>query len=117
MSAIYKKRDNVYKIAEGEKHVLAIVRDSDPESSREWDNIGTMVCFHNKYNLGDQDHGYDKDDYSNWNELEAAIWEEEAPVVVLPLYLYDHSGITISTSRFSSRWDSGQIGFIFAKKK
>jgi len=36
--------------------------------------------------------------------------------VILPLYLYDHSGITISTTPFSCRWDSGQIGFIFISK-
>jgi hypothetical protein len=36
----------------------------------------------------------------------------ERTVVVLPLYLYDHSGLTISTSPFSCRWDSGQVGYI-----
>lgn len=30
----------------------------------------------------------------------------------LPVYMYDHSGQTISTSPFSCRWDSGQIGWI-----
>ena len=34
-------------------------------------------------------------------------------VVMLPLYLYDHSGITMSTSAFSRPWDSGQVGFIY----
>jgi len=33
--------------------------------------------------------------------------------VILPLYLYDHSGITISTGSFSCPWDSGQIGYIY----
>lgn len=33
---------------------------------------------------------------------------------VLPLYLYDHSGITINTTGFSCPWDSGQIGWIYA---
>jgi hypothetical protein len=33
------------------------------------------------------------------------------------LYLYDHSGISISTSPFSCRWDSGQIGFVLVSKK
>ena len=116
-SRIFTTYDNVYKVAEDEKHILAILRDECPESPREWDNMGVMVCFHNKYNLGDKNHGYSKDEYGNWDELEKAIWEEEDPVVVLPLYLYDHSGITIKTSPFSSSWDSGKIGFIFARKK
>lgn len=30
--------------------------------------------------------------------------------IILPLYLYDHSGITISCSGFSCPWDSGQVG-------
>jgi len=32
--------------------------------------------------------------------------------VILPLYLYDHSGITMSTGQFSCPWDSGQVGYI-----
>jgi len=29
------------------------------------------------------------------------------------LYLYDHSGLSISTSPFSCQWDSGQVGYIY----
>lgn len=32
--------------------------------------------------------------------------------VILPLYLYDHSGITMSTGSFSCIFDSGQVGWI-----
>lgn len=35
-------------------------------------------------------------------------------VNILPLYLYDHSGITMNTTGFSCPWDSGRVGFIFA---
>lgn len=34
-------------------------------------------------------------------------------VVMLPLYLYDHGGLTMKTSSFSCRWDSGQVGVIY----
>tara|TARA_R110002072_G_scaffold91307_2_gene203710 strand:+ start:423 stop:1100 length:678 start_codon:yes stop_codon:yes gene_type:complete len=34
--------------------------------------------------------------------------------ILLPLYLYDHSGITMNTTGFHCPWDSGQVGFIFA---
>lgn len=37
--------------------------------------------------------------------------------VLLPLYLYDHSGLSISTSSFSCGWDSGIVGFIYATKE
>ena len=35
-------------------------------------------------------------------------------MVMLPLYLYDHSGITMNTGGFSCPWDSGQAGWIYA---
>ena len=50
-------------------------------------------------------------------ELKQAIVKQEDAVVILPLYLYDHSGITIRTTVFSCPWDSGQVGFIFATRK
>ena len=34
--------------------------------------------------------------------------------VILPVYLYDHSGLTINTTGFSCPWDSGQLGWIYA---
>lgn len=36
--------------------------------------------------------------------------------IILPLYLYDHGGITISTRPFSCPWDSGQVGWIYVSK-
>jgi hypothetical protein len=95
---------------------LKVLHDSSADSPREWDNLGTMVCFHNRYDLGDN-HNYNSDDYNNWEEMKKAIQKEENTAVILPLYLYDHSGISISTGAFSCRWDSGQIGFIFVSKE
>lgn len=103
-----------YKLKNGK--TLEILQDENPDSPREWDNMGTMICFHGRYNLGDK-HNYDHKDYSGWEEMETAIIKNESPAVILPLYLYDHSGITISTSPFSCRFDSGQIGFIFVSKE
>jgi hypothetical protein len=97
-------------------YLIEIMPDSSPESPREWDNLGTMICFHRRYNLGDK-HDYDHSDYDSWGEMKAAIIKKENAGVILPLYLYDHSGITISTSPFSCNWDSGQIGFIFISKE
>lgn len=36
---------------------------------------------------------------------------------ILPLYLYDHSGITMNTSGFSCGWDSGTVGYIYLTKE
>lgn len=37
--------------------------------------------------------------------------------IVLPLYLYDHSGLTMNTTGFSCPWDSGQVGWIYVSKE
>ena len=97
------------------KFELVVVQDTDPESPRTWDNLGTMICFHKRYELGDKT-DYRTEDYDSWEELKEGIIKNEGEVVILPLYLYDHSGITISTSSFDCRWDSGQVGFIFVSK-
>ena len=103
------------KLNDMKKYELKIVQDTDPESPRTWDNLGTMVCFHKSYELGDKT-DYRSEDYDSWEELEEGIIKNEGEVVILPLYLYDHSGITISTSSFNDRRDSGRIGFIFVSK-
>jgi len=82
--------------------VIEIHRDHDPESPREWCNLGTMICNHRRYNLGDVK--------GNGDDVpEGAI--------TLPLYLYDHSGITISTSPFSCTCDSGMVGMIYCTRE
>ncbi len=93
---------------------ITIERDDNPESPRDWDDVGTMIAFHGRYTLGDKDHGYNSKDYNGWDEMEAAIVKDNPGGVILPLYLYDHSGITMNTTGFSCPWDSGQVGFIVA---
>lgn len=181
-------------------HKLIVEREDYPDNPRSWDNIGTMVCFHSRYNLGDK-HYYGspaeflldllndadlgsidgaaredileagsgifeevyhfwletqckqdvrdvldflRDEYEgfsiesigrflarkNW-DLFCVSWLSPSDIevnelydlvratdkyVILPLYLYDHSGITISTEPFSCPWDSWQVGWIYAPK-
>lgn len=54
-------------------------------------------------------HGYPEDDplIDTWGIEKFLELEAE----VSPLYLYDHSGLSIRTTPFSCRWDSGQVGF------
>jgi hypothetical protein len=96
--------------------VLEIHYDEDASDPRkEFDNLGTMICFHRRYSLGD-DHNYDSNDFDGWNAIEARIRKDNDVAVILPLYLYDHSGITMNTTGFHCPWDSGQVGFIFIAK-
>lgn len=52
------------------------------------------------------------DKVEKYHEHEDAV-PAELKLLILPLYLYDHSGITMSTGSFSCSWDSGQVGWIF----
>lgn len=98
------------------KYSYKIETDEYPDSPREWDNVTTMVCFHNRYNLGDK-HDYKSDNFNGWLELKEQIESDNEVLAIQPLYLYDHSGITISTSPFSCQWDSGQVGWVFVTRK
>ena len=84
---------------------LKIEQDIEPINPRDWDNLGTMVCWHRNYNLGDQ-------------QPDCAPSEFEFPkgCIKLPLFLYDHSGITMNTTGFTCPWDSGQVGWIFVTR-
>ena len=95
---------------------IKIYPDTCPSDPRGGDNLGTMVCFHSRYNLGDK-HGYRHADYSGWDQLLKQIDRDHNVAVILPLYLYDHSGITMNTTGFSCPWDSGMVGLIFISKK
>lgn len=89
------------------KYKIEIFPDDDPFDPRGDDNLGTMVCFSRRHNLGDK-HNFDSD-----NVLD---FMRSKNIIVLPLYLYDHSGITMNTTGFSCPWDSGQVGWIYVEK-
>lgn len=94
----------------------------DTNPRREWDNLGLMICFHKRYNLGDK-HSYSSGSFGSWNELEGQLVKDYNPVVILPLFLMDHSGLSIRTSSSTFRacdsvgWDWGQVGFILAPRE
>lgn len=99
-----------YGITEIDGYTITISQDNDPINPRkDYDNAGKMVCWHRRYNLGDEQPTESPD------EFEANVLDkiEKDGGVVLPLYLYDHSGITMSTAPFSCQWDSGQVGWIY----
>jgi hypothetical protein len=130
---------------------IVITRDTLADSPREWDNLGTMYCWHRNYTLGDEQPKCDpneqmikliceydpefeerferacefslyltteeqRKEYRRWyqnyiddNFSKHYIWQN--------LYLYDHSGISMSVGKFSCPWDSGQVGFIAVAKE
>ena len=84
--------------------VVKIHRDESPQDPRDDDNVGTMACWHDRYNLGDVQPKCEPTEWLEANAPEGSI--------VLALYLYDHSGITMSCESFDCPWDSGQVGVI-----
>lgn len=89
---------------------IKVMQDSGAESPR-WDGCYStqMICFHNSYPLGD------KHKFESPKEVERHIKKTKA--IALPLYLYDHSGITMNTTGFNCRWDSRQVGMIYIERE
>jgi hypothetical protein len=93
------------------------------------DNLGTMICWHRRYNLGDKHRFAEPRDFleSLAEEFEIKRIDEKSNselftqiskhVLILPIYGYEHGGLTIRTSKFLCPWDSGQVGYIYVSKK
>jgi hypothetical protein len=114
---------------------VKIMQDSDPSDPRtEFSNVGTMVCWHKRYSLGDVQPTEEPIEFLR-QIMETRVYSETRKwvpddiseddinkymnkhFVILPLYLMDHSGLSISTSPFGCLWDSGQVGFIYVDKE
>lgn len=134
MESVYEEIYKGYRVE--------ILPDDSDQNPREWDNVGTMVTWHNRYSLGDVQ---PRQDFENWLidftvencVLSNSVWDKynddaltiddcwrllDKQFIFLPLYLYDHSGISISTHSFVGRaqhaeWDSGQVGWIYVSKE
>lgn len=113
----------IQEIKRGNK-LIEITQDESPENPREWnDYLGKMVCFHKRYDLGDKT-DLKSEMFNSWEELKEHLIKEEHAVIISPLYLYDHSGITIKIGSFygllsqgHAEFDSGQVGFIYVTKE
>ncbi|KJS20499.1 MAG: hypothetical protein VR72_14830 [Clostridiaceae bacterium BRH_c20a] len=139
-------------VAVKQPYVLFLVDDNSPPNPRtEQDNFGKMICFHRRYNIGDEHKFNDPDEFlmdlleeklgaadaaedkftELSSEVNVALYKSQASqsrkaihekileylsssYVIEPIFMYDHSGITINTKGFSCPWDSGQVGWIFA---
>lgn len=107
------------------------------------ENLGTMIAMHSRYTLGDvrdfrkfewfelqdnrvfsmrDDEFLETDEDKAWAEENG--WEEpphllrllEKAVAVLPIYLYDHSGITMHAGEgMMDLWDTSHVGWIIAE--
>lgn len=87
---------------------ICISIDTDAMNPRtDFDNLGTIVTWHRHYELGDEQPKIDRDEWRT----------TIPPAIILPVYMYDHSGITIATKPFNDRWDSGLLGYIYVTEE
>ncbi|MDO4643181.1 MAG: hypothetical protein Q4A74_05010 [Cardiobacteriaceae bacterium] len=98
-------------------HNVEIYYDDWANNPLEW--YDSVLCTaHRSYTFGGEELSHDANSIQ-----EAFLWHldakglKENDVIYLPVYLYDHSGICLSTVPFSDRWDSGQLGYIYKIRK
>jgi len=98
--------EHVYERFEHKGHIVEIVQDEMAENPiQDCDDVVKVVMWHRHYAFGNCDDFQDPEDF----ELHC----QAVKVHRLPLYLHDHSGLTVNTSPFSCSWDSGQVGWVF----
>lgn len=118
----------------GDQYALTIHNDENADDPRKNnDHLDHMICWHRRYNIGD-DHNYEvpydclialckqfvpdfEEDHQSFDHLFGLL---KPYIIMLPIMLYDHSGLTISTSNvypYNDKWDGGQIGWIWMDKE
>jgi hypothetical protein len=99
-------------VSEGELR-LEIVQSEDNDSPREWDNLGTIIAWHSRYQLSD-DHvqGMSPDEFHEW--------ADSGELIVRRIRAYEHGGIALTigeaVGQFADPWDSHNIGYIFVER-
>lgn len=78
----------------------------------EFDNLGIFLLSHRRYDVPNET-SLVLNDYNTADEVLKAVEKEYGRCLILPVYMYDHSGVALNTTGFSCQWDSGQLGLIF----
>lgn len=97
----------------GDVYKIEVIYDECPESPRRWDNLCHIICIRGDWDISDEGLSFGRDEAIE--KIEELKGRED--VVIKPVYMYDHSGQTISLRDFGDRWDSGICGFIYASKE
>lgn len=100
---------------------VRIVYDPEPQDPREWTQLGEMVCWHRRYNLGDRQidsREQEALERGGMRLLNRYLRLVKGATCVVPLGLIDHSGLAMYPGggphwSDSAGWDSGTVGFIY----
>lgn len=95
---------------------VRIVQDEDPQSPREWTHGAELVYSHGRYDFPN-DAEVDFDQFGGWGEVAAKLTADGA-LLVVPVYMIDHSGLAFRVGADfgdidPGNWDSGQIGLAY----
>ena len=105
---------NIFKLTLENGNTLEINYSEYTESPRvEFDNLGKM-CFyaHRRYTLPNEINLFDEERTDKDELLRGIKRELGKDCVVLPIYWYEHSGISLSIEPFPCQWDSCLGGYI-----
>jgi hypothetical protein len=90
--------------------------DEDPQSPRDWDNLGKLLLFERGYSTLNE-LGSSRWHSSDFDELVKTLEEDYHGCLWLPVYKYEHGNVQYSTGDFHDPWDSGLVGLILAKRE
>ena len=123
------------------EYTVRIYLDDGAEDPREcFDHASNIVCWHDRYTLGDKNQREEfptPENFNNWrfefgekdytdrefrNKNTAMKFRElhDKCAAIMPIRMYDHSGISISTGNsypYNDSWDSGWAGYVYMTKK
>ena len=95
---------------------IEIIQDTDCESPRNWDNIGTMVS---RQVLDGDISGDESVDDEAMQELIVRCQEES--LVFTPFYALIHSGVWLSTTKsfngYTCQWDTSFAGIVYVENE
>lgn len=87
---------------------IEVENDSDSDNPRSWSNLGEFcVSNHSRYIRNESDFDLESLDLKHLRKTH----------IVLPVSVYDHSGVSIYIGSPCDRWDSGQIGWYIVSKE
>lgn len=109
-------KEIIQEFQHANRKVVVSIDEDPPHPRKDWTPLGTIIHWHRKYDFGE----FIERDVDSTIESLMKQWlldnKNVEVVSILPLYLFDHSGISLSTKPFGCVWDSGQVGWIYLSK-
>lgn len=106
--------------ADAKKINIIVEHDNEADNPREYDNLGTVAIMSS---CGDITIDRKLPEYTGnlMNDVVNKICVEQNlnknDLIFLPVYKFEHSGVTFSTKPFDDFWDSGLDGIIYVTKQ